>query len=182
MRTLVTARHLAIALTGILIGFTLSGAAYAISAAGFRYSAPQTGYLVIGAAAFVPQLSTTTYTMDSGLSLAASSSGCFAAPVNLPHGAKITQVAMWYSKTDVPGGFLLQRVALTDPPSSATVIAEIAPLPTGGVIKSAAVNVTNAPLQTVNNTRYAYAIAQCVSQTETFIGARIKYTYTSAGD
>jgi hypothetical protein len=180
MRVIVTARHLAIVLSGILIGFTVSGVAYAISAAGFRYSAPKTGYLMLPAAAFVPFSDGTIYS-NIGDELDTTGEQCFSAAVNLPNGAKMAQLAMWYSKSDAaPENLWLFRVSPSD--SSTWTLATLTAVNTSGATKSAAANITDASLQTVNNARYAYFIGQCISDQEVFASARIKYTYTSAGD
>jgi hypothetical protein len=180
MRTLVTARHLTIALAGILIGFTLSGVAYAISAAGFRYSAPRTGYLMIPAAAFVPEADTAVYT-NLGRSLDVTGIACAVAPVNLPDGAKMTQLAMWYSKDDATETSL-SLVRLLPASSTTADIATLNTHDTGGAVKPGHVSIANTALQTVSNEQSSYYLEKCLTDQERFIGARIKYTYTSAGD
>jgi hypothetical protein len=180
MRTLVTARHLAIALTGILIGFTLSGVAYAISAAGFRYSTPQTGYVTIAGGAFTP-LDQNVAFFKGGDELVSSTGSCFFAPVNLPQGAKLTELAMWYAKNDASAkSLLVARMSLST--RSTTTISSVGASNTGGGFQSTAAAVTATSVQTVNNKAYAYFLQTCLSNTEEFVSARLTYTYTKAGD
>jgi hypothetical protein len=180
MRTLVTARHLTIALAGILIGFTLSGAAYAISAAGFRYSAPQTGYLMIPSGAFSPFNQGAIYSRN-GAVLSTSNSACFEAPVNLPQGAKVTQLAAWYSLDGGPAGDLnFFRLSLAA--QSSEIVAALTIDDTGAVFKSTASNAVDTSLQTVNNRPFTYFLSHCMAAAEFLLGVRITYTYTSAGD
>jgi hypothetical protein len=180
MRALVTARNIGFVLSGIMIGLMLSGGAHAIVNGAFRYSTPQTGYLTIPAASFVPASNSTVYSND-GSSIVSTGPQCFRAAVNLPQDAKITQLAMWYSKNDDdPAQLSLDRV--TPAEFNTTGIAGLSLVNTGGAGKSAAVNITNTSLQTVNNIRYMYIVNNCISDQEFFAGARIKYTYTTAGD
>ena len=64
----------------------------ALTAANFRYGAPQTSYVSIAPAAFSPYDSATTYSFESTGALIWSGGGLgiFRAPVNLPNGATIT--------------------------------------------------------------------------------------------
>jgi len=180
MRASVTARHVGFVLAGILIGLMLSGGAHAIVYGAFRYSKPQTGYLTISPASFVPASNSAVYGND-GSSIVTTGQQCFSAGVNLPQDAKITQLAMWYSKNDDTSVQL--SLSRSEPALfNTTGIASLSPVNTGGTGKAAAVNITNTSLQTVNNIRYMYIVNNCVSDQEFFAGARIKYTYTTAGD
>jgi hypothetical protein len=180
MRAIVTARHVGIALAGIVIGIMLSGGAHAIVNGAFRYSTPQTGYLTIPAAAFIPAANGAVYTND-GNAIRTTGDQCFTTGVNLPQDAKIAQLAMWFSKNDAtPVTLSLDRAELQT--FNFTTVASLSPGNTGGVGKSIAMNVTDTTKQTVNNIRYMYYINHCISDQEFFVGARIKYTYTTAGD
>jgi hypothetical protein len=179
MRGYFIIRRMTTALSGIiLVGLALSGAAYAISSATFRYSTPQTGFLMIPAAAFVPETETVVY--HSGTELTTTGFGCFYAPVNLPHGAKMTSIAMWYRKNDAvqSGGQFLRKPVIGFP----IIIANLVSANTNGEEKSFAVSITDPSFQLVNNVRYTYSIFRCLSDAESFVGARITYSYTTAGD
>jgi hypothetical protein len=182
MRSNSTARNVVVALCGVVsIGLALTGAAYAISSAAFRYTKPKTGYLTIPAAAFTPQNPSDAYD-NFGFHLNVDGTVCFVAPVNLPQNARLARLAMWYSKNDaVQVELVLWRISLPPPAGgSPTRIATLSPVNTGGARKAAAVNITS--LRIVNNARFTYFISQCLSDTESFTGARIRYTYTTAGD
>jgi hypothetical protein len=181
MRSLLTIRKAAAALSGvILIGVALSGAANAINSAVFRYSAEQTGYLVIPAAAFVPNVPSTVYN-NGGDFLESTGLTEFYAPVHLPHGAKITQLAIWYSRDGVgPTGFAFRRRSLPD--NSASNVALLSTPSTGGQYTATALSITDPSVQIVNNARYAYFLEIGMSDQEIFYSARIRYTYRTAGD
>jgi hypothetical protein len=179
MRGHLTVRNVITVMSGIVLaGLALSGVAYAVSSAAFRYSTPQTGFLMIPAAAFVPETETVVY--HSGTELTTTGFGCFYAPVNLPHGAKMTVLTMWYRKNDAvqSGAQFLRKPVIGFP----IIVANLIPPSTNGEEKSIAVRITDPSLQLVNNAHYAYSIFRCLSDTENFTAARITYTYTSAGD
>jgi hypothetical protein len=180
MRATIAGRHIAIALAGVLIGLVLSGAANAIVETTFRYSTPQTGYLMIPAAAFAPQSNVDAYS-NNGILLDVTGAPCFAAPLNLPQSARITQLATWYQKNDA-GSASAQIVRVTPSAPSAQNIATLVLPASAGAIHVAAIGVTDPSLQTVNNARYGYFVLQCLTDQEQLVSARIKYTYTRAGD
>jgi hypothetical protein len=182
MPGLLTARNVIIALSAALLGgLALGDAAHAIVETTFRYSTPQTGYLSLAAAAFTPADPSAVFN-NNGATLTTTGTACFSAPVNLPQGAKVTQVAIWYSKNDATASDLtLFRLALNAHPATDTIVEVPAPS-TGGTFKSAAASVTDPSFQTVNNKRYSYFVSKCVTDSETFLTAQITYTYTSAGD
>jgi hypothetical protein len=168
---------------GFAAVLVLSGAAHAITDTAFRYSTPQTGWLSIPPAAFMPISNAYTWA-NFGYSLTGNTNAaCFSAAVNLPQGAKMTAFAFWYQRNDSNNGnftIALHRQNLKS--GSVDEIATIAAANTGGVRKAFSNAITNVSLQTVNNAAYNYVINQCVSATETFYGARIAYSYTTAGD
>jgi hypothetical protein len=178
MRAIVTARYVIIALSGVLIGLLLSGGAHAIVETTFRYTTPQTGYLMIPPAAFVPQDKTVTYS-NLGDSLDTTGTGCFSAPVNLPNGAKMTQFGIWYAKDDATAGSS-QLVRVTPADGSVSGVAYMEPAASARRFKGAAITVPSD--QTVNNARYMYFAVQCQTDQTYFYGARIQYTYVAAGD
>jgi hypothetical protein len=182
MRNILTLRNVTVALSGtVVIGLALGGVAYAINGPVFRYTTVQTGYLTIPAAALVPGDSTVGYVND-GTTLVTTGNGCFIAPVNLPQGAKITQLEIWYGKQGSTAASLqLKRVSLATG-FGVDTIAALNGADTGGQPKSAAVNIGASALQFVINARDAYSFVDCVSDQETFLSARIKYTYRTAGD
>jgi hypothetical protein len=180
MQPVVTARHVAIALAGIVAGVMLTGAAHAIVETSFTYSTPQTGYLMVSAPAFTPQTDTVAY--SNGNALHGITNSCFYAPVQLPQGAKMTQLAMWYLKNDTTATEIqLQRYSPATP-ADLTVVATLPFTNSNGVIKKSSANITDTSVQGVNNLKFIYRIIACMSGHESLVTARITYTYTSAGD
>lgn len=177
---IVSARHVAIALAGIVIGVALIGAAHAVVDSTYRYSTPQTGYLMVPAPAFVPESDTVAF--SNGAALHAATNSCFYAPVSLPQGAKIAQLTVWYTKSgrDLAEAQLQSLSPLT--PATLTPIAVVLLTNTGGAMRQASFDTFGTLVQTVNNAHFIYRIILCLSGQESFVGARIRYTYTSAGD
>jgi hypothetical protein len=185
MRTYVTLRNVAIAVSGaVLVALALSGSAKAITDTVFKYSTPKTGFLAIPAAAFSPYTDTDEYYNNGDYLYPTTGGGaCFKAPVNLPAGAKMTALAMWYLKGDTDTFTIsFVREKLSD--STLINIVYEVPVSTGGVRKSANYDITDASLQTVDSQRYIYLIEVCLgnSTAPTLYAVRIAYTYTNAGD
>jgi hypothetical protein len=181
MRRSLTARNVAAAFSAlVLMGLALTGAAYAITSAAFRYPRPKTGYLMIPAPAFVVGSRSIDYGRNAVM-IDVIGSGCFVAPVNLPQGAKMTQLAMWYTKNDAaPANLYFFRASPAQ--GTSKEIAHLDTANTGGAVKLAAKLIRAPSLQTVNNVHFTYSLAVCLSDAEVFRTARIRYTYTSAGD
>jgi hypothetical protein len=171
-----------VAASGLVAALFASGTAQAITDTIFKYSTAQTGYLVIPAGAFTPQRSGISY-INTGDLLSPSSTDqvCFTGPVNLPNGAKMTTLTVWYQRgafDEFP--FVLLRAKLAD--GAVETIINTVLANTNGVRKG--VNLPIATLQTVDNLHYAYLIRMCLenSLVPTFYSARFTYTYTNAGD
>ena len=181
MRSYLTIRNLTAAVSAtIAAGLVLSGVAYAISSTAFTYSTPKTGYLMIPAAAFTPESDTVTFTNTGGTLRSADGVACFNAPVNLPHAASITGLAMWYRKND--DNLALLRIIRAEPSKNIEMIAaQLDPANSGGNYTSTSVEVDPSE-PNVSNVRHMYFLVNCLSASETFLSARIKYTYSSAGD
>jgi hypothetical protein len=183
MRNLITTRNVTAALAAMLLaGLALGDAAHAIVETTFRYSTPQTGYFMIPSAAFAPaDDSGATFGNDGATMTSPVSTRCFVAPVNLPNGAKMAQIAMWYSNSGSPSLALkLVRESVLDLSQDQIVVMSI--VNSSGAPHTTAANITDTSLQSVNNAHYVYFVYQCVKPQETFVAARIKYTYTTAGD
>jgi hypothetical protein len=178
MRSILTARNIVFALSATVIaGLALSGVAHAISSAAFRYSTPKTAYLMFPVAAFMP-LTSGGWT-GSGDTIAATSQVCFYAPVNLPQGARLTQLIGWYAAV-APHLSGILDIDRTSPSEMVRTLIGEAKL--DGSKNTAAVSIADASLQTVDNGHYGYYLYLCLDRYSEFRGARIKYTYTTAGD
>jgi hypothetical protein len=179
MRAIRTRRRLA-TVVGITaaVGLTAAGAAYALTAASFKYSSPKTGYVRISAMAFAPNGQGGMYFngWDSGLS--GTGAGCFNAGVDLPAGARVKAITFYFKSgpaSQFAGDFWRRQLS------------------TGGsllLVTANPSNDTNAPSSVTKNigstkqavtADRAYGVGVCTGDDGTFYGARIKYTYTSAG-
>ena len=168
---------------GVVATLVLSGTAIAVTDATFTYSTTQTGYLTIHPMDLAPGGSSHAdgYTTDpSGGILATSTGGCFNTGVNVPQLAKVTTVLAYYvGLSNSPTGVYLVREKLVD--GDGETIAGQSLTDTGGVRKSLTITVP-VDRRTVRNNVYSYGFGICLDAGEAFHGARITYTYTTAGD
>jgi hypothetical protein len=174
-------RALGATLAAGAVAMQIIGAAHAATDTIFKYTTPKTGALTLLAAAFTPAQHTSSWS-NIGSSLdGAGGSTCFFAAVNLPQGAKITNLAVWYAKNDSGGSYLfLTREQLST--GNTALIGSVLATDSGGARGGKQAAVTNTAVNTVNNLAYGYYLEKCVSSTETFYGARITFTYQTAGD
>jgi hypothetical protein len=119
-----------------------------------------------------------TYFNDWTVGLAAA--GCYNAGVNLPSGSKVKSVTFFYESgagSDFFGRFVRQTMATS---VGTDIITAPNPANDTGLPSSVTRNV-GAANQNVNNSKYSYGIGVCPGSDGNFIGARVKYTYRSAG-
>jgi hypothetical protein len=166
---------------GIVAAIVLSGVAYAITGNAFIYSRAKPGYFSIHPASLAPFNDTISYQSSSGPPAQVQANGCLTTGVHLPDGAKITGLSVWYAANTVGGvGFSLFR----DTPSNGTdaylVFGSSDDASGNRVGKLFSIS---RALATVNNKAGSYGFGVCpVNNTQIFYGARINYTYTTAGD
>jgi len=185
MRSHLTPRNAALfAAGGLVAALFLAGAAHAITDTVFKYSSAQTAYLAMPVASFVPFSSGQAASSADGISIHSGSTAtsCFFAPVNLPQGALMTELAGWYSED---GGFItleLARQRLSAGQFTLIVAESLAD--TAGARASASFNITDPSLQAVDNQRYNYEVISCFNSSANLrlYGARVTFTYTKAGD
>jgi hypothetical protein len=171
----------------VLLGFALAGslviaaAAYALTATSFKYSSPKTGYLRVSHMDFNPNATFAQWSQShtSGLTTAANS--CFNAGVDLPVGSKVKSVTWYYQSgpsSDFEGSFRMNQLATG---VGSPIIDAVTPVEDSGLPTSVTRRVPST-LQRVT-ARRAYWLEACPGQggDGAFFGARIKYTYTSAG-
>ena len=162
----------------------VGGAAQAITDTVFKYSTPKNGYLQIPNGAFQVGKSSTPY-VSGNLALRADANveTCFQAPVNLPAGAKMMALAIFYRKSNGTGFFVhMLRKKMSDI-SVAFVVPTQQLADTALAYKSANFQIADATLQTVDNQHYFYVVQVCMDEkTNLFHGVRIAYTYTNPGD
>jgi len=113
--------------------------------------------------------------------LTARNDACFSTGVNLPQGSRITQFAVWYSSeaNDNPTVHL-QRTNLANGTSTA-LLASQSIVGDSGFHELAVIPIAGGS-SLVSNIGFAYGLGFCPGTNGSFRGARIAYTYTSAGD
>lgn len=168
---------------GFLSALFLGGAAYAITDTAFTYSTPRNGYFTIDRMAMTPPNDDATFSIEtgSGEGLAGTNTTrCFNAAVNLPQGATIVRIHVWYSSSgESDPEFLVLRQTLTD--GQTDIVANIQTADNSGDRKVATAN-ADAAFAAVSNTDYSYGFAACIGQLDAFYAARILYKYSNAGD
>lgn len=181
MKTRLAPRDIAIVLSAAaVLGLSLNGTAKAITDTIFKYTTAKTGYLQIPASAFTPNNLTNNYANDAvQITPSTNNLTCFSAPVNLPHGAKMTSWSLMQRSgagefsggirssgygAGASGGLILYKPTLPD---------------TGGIIKQFNFAIS----EVIDNTHHTYSVFACMtSSSASFAGMRIAYEYTNAGD
>jgi hypothetical protein len=88
-----------VAAAGAVAGMLFAGgAAHAVTDTIFRYSTPKTGFVTIQSIAFNPDASGTAFHSAIQLTLDVAGAACFLAPVNMPQGAKMSALQIWYKR------------------------------------------------------------------------------------
>ena len=147
----------------------------AVTSKSFKYPSPKTGYLQIPAVAMTFDGDNATPTFEvSWPNGSLSGNSCFNAPVDLPQGSTI--VALTYIHTG-PVGFQMFRTDMATGASNylANFVA------TAAMTRTVESLTLPTPVK-VNNATTFYGLGVCLDIGEIFHGARIKYTYTNAGD
>jgi hypothetical protein len=185
MRKHITLRRAAYFAAGaIATACLLGGAAQAITNTVFRYSTPQRGYLMLDPVGFVPLTNegpgsyNIFYYYSGGISTTAANS-CFGKSIELPQGARLTSLQVWYKK----------RVSVTllrHKPSdgSVTHLVDKTFATAQATIRPANTVIVAGPnVKTINNQVFGYGLVICLPQTAgSFYGARVTYSYQTAGD
>ena len=176
-------KHWRIAVAVVVATIAVIGAAQAITDNAFNYSSAKVGFFSINPVALTSDSSLMDYSRDATrLSREGGAGECFGGGVNLPQGAKMTNLVVWYQSSDIglDPEFFLQRQRHSD--GTLQTIAHIVGHDDTGLRKTASVVVAST-LAAVDNVNFSYAFRACLSAIpNTFNAARIRYTYTSAGD
>jgi hypothetical protein len=163
--------------------FDLSGVAHAITETNFRYSTPHTGYITIDPGAVSPGASTiSNYTFSNlgGLHYAGAGTACFTTGVNFPDHATLNAMTAWYaSAANGNPDFSVTRRTLSN--NNTIAVATGVGFDDSGSQKVITTGAASA-VAIVNNRAYSYVLIACLTNGDSFFGARIKYTYTTAGD
>lgn len=174
-------RNIATFALGALAIVALGGAAHAVTDTIFKYTNPRTGFFTIDPMALSADTDGRTYTIDYQNGNI-SGTGCFNTGVNLPNGATVTALTVWIASgasTD-PNFVLLRRDLGT---GNADVLLNHVAVHDDSTTRTAHIfKFANNPGAKVDNT-HTFAFAVCLlDATNFFLGGRIAYTYTTAGD
>ncbi len=179
--------------SGVVIALSVTGIAWAITSNVFQYSTEKTGYYALSPMAFAPNepASATSYLIAwpgnpswPGGGLGSGSGACFNTGVNLPHGAKMTALTMWYS-ADSNNGVSLFLYRSRPSNGASDTIGQLAATDTSSTRKVTSVALPDTAVSTVNNAQFAYSVGVCTSSqgwANRYWGGRIAYTYMNAGD
>jgi hypothetical protein len=181
MSTLIRRRSRLVVLLGAaLVGsLVIVAAAYALTASSFKYSSPKTGYVRISHMAFTANVHVAQWTQSLTLGLSSPTHNCFNAGVSLPVGSKVKSVTWYYrsgASDDLEGSFRRNQLATG---VGSPIIGPVTPAEDSDVPTSVTRRVPAAE-QPVRAGR-AYWVEACPGSDGHFFGARVKYTYTSAG-
>jgi hypothetical protein len=178
-------RRVYLALAGVaLLALIVVGTAYAITSGSFKYSSTKTGYVSVSNMDMIPDSDNTTYFNSWTGGLADSGDGCFNAGVNLPQGAKVKSITYTYSSpagSDFFGRFVRMNL---DNGNGVDIINSVSPANDADAAAHVTASV-HSNQQGVNNKKFAYGVGVCPGSDGTndgvFFGAKIKYTYKTAG-
>jgi len=178
-------RLLGSAATGFIAVLALGGTGGAVTSPDFTYSSTKTGFFTIHPMAMAPDSHIGQYGIeyaDAKLTDKGSDS-CYSTGVNLPHGSRITQLIIWYSSPATANSNprpYLRRVGVVD--GSQTALVNEAFIVDDTDTRKMAVLPIIGGSSLVSNAGFAYGFGICPGAGGGFLGARIAYTYTSAGD
>jgi len=179
MRATRTHRRLSLFL-GItaLIALVVAGAAYALTAKSFKYSNPKTGYQRVHNMAFAPLRLDENYTNSWNNGLFSGLGACLNAGVDLPIGSRVKAITFYFKSgatSDFFGAFWRRELST----GGATQLAQVNPPNDANAPPSFTVNIPAG--KQVVAAKHAFGIGVCPGTNNVFYGARVKYTYTSAG-
>lgn len=178
-----TRRRIPRSLLGAAVACIFGETAIAETSANFTYSGPKAGIYAIPPLAFSPSGEDTAaanYSIRAG-SISASGGACFNTGVFLPQNAALVALDLHYasySRSNLSVTFMRQTLATGD---DLGMIYDQA-VDNSNTFKSATFPLNGGSERTVNNALYAYGFQICVGAGTRFYNARIRYTYTSAGD
>lgn len=154
--------------------------AAAIVSKQFTYSDPKTGYYSVHPMAMAPdgdESASSFHISFEGGSLAGQ--GCYSAGVNLPQGAEMTSLTVYYQSDDRGDmGVQLQRHALQT--GNDVQIVDESHEDDSNARTSVTFPIGVA--KKVNNKSFGYGLGVCLESGTLFFGATIEYSYGNAGD
>jgi hypothetical protein len=177
----VRSRLLSPAVTGFIAVLALTGTVAAVTSGDFTYSSTTTGQFSIHPMAMAPDSYIAKYSDEyADAKLSNIGDNCYSTGVNLPQGAKIIRLTVWYQSPATPNSnphLYLRRVNLADG-SSTALVSELFIVDDTDTRKSATLSIVGGS-SVVNNTNFAYGFGICPGEGSGFFGARIAYTYTT---
>lgn len=183
MKKHLTSRNAAFfAAGGFVAALFLAGAAHAITDTVFKYTTPKTGFLAFPPAAFAPAGGTyNIYNDGSILQVNTNNTTCLVAPVNLPQGATMTGLAIWYAK--ISGTVDLKLVTMPFSTAAWNELLDMSLADTSFERVGKARSITGAAAK-IDNVHNSYWLHFCATNSSStyFNSVRITYTYTNAGD
>ena len=167
-------------LGGAALASVIGGTAIAITSPDFTYSTTKNGYFSLGVMAMAPSNAQAADDYSMSYPNQLSGLGCFQTAVNLPQGASLVSVTNWYrsNATSDLRIYLLRHNLTTN---AYNILLNVSVADNANTRKVVTYTVP-AALRSINNLYFAYGYAVCVYPGTTFSGARINYTYRSAGD
>lgn len=185
MKTTSWKRRILLVLVGVVIGALLVGTSIAVTANSFRYSEAKTGYLAIANQDFIPQDDEASFN-HSSTSGTNSEQGCFSAPIHLPQGSRAKSVTYVYKSPagedmDFYGEFGRRSGHETGDSIEYDDMSNRAEPVDDSNIKTAITRFVFDDVERINNRRFMYSLLVCPFG-GAFYGARVKYTYRTAGD
>jgi hypothetical protein len=162
------------------LALVVVGAAYALTANSFKYSSVKTGYVTVSHMDFAPDSgsSTTHFNSWSG-GLTDSGGNCLNAGTNLPQGSKVKSITFFYKSgagSEFFGRFVRMNLGTGAGVDIAPAVNPANDLGTASSVASS-VAAVNQPVTRA----FSYGVGACPGSDGTFLGARIKYTFTNAG-
>lgn len=158
---------------GIVVGTMLLGSAVALTATSFTYANKHVGYAAVtpfdlesanDALGFVSDYDTRT------------GAGCAATGLRLPQGALLVNATVY----ETEGAPLVISIYRTNRATGGTSSAIVTPTPDGS--RQAHTMQIPSTWAKVNNATFDYMFEVCHGPSGIFHGARLRYTYKSAGD
>jgi len=164
----------------LVVSLIAAATAYALTADSFKYSKPKTVYVRVSHMAFTANTDFVTWSqsLTDGLTTRGGN-GCFNAGVDLPVRSEVKSVTWYYRSgvgSDLEATFHMNQLGSG---VGSDIVGPVFPAEDSDVPTSVTLNVP-AKKQIVTSGR-AYWVEACPGNDGALFGARIKYTYTSAG-
>ena len=167
-------------LAGAAVASVIGGTAVALTSTDFTYSARQDGYFAISPMAMSPGNSSQSAPYDTNwIPPVLGGVGCYQASVNLPQGAKLARVNTYYRSNE--SSDLTIYFVRGDPTSNVTA-SITATIPDDSNSRKVATQTVTGGLATIDNAKFNYGYGVCLDDGTLFYGARLVYSYKSAGD